>query len=481
MTVDMKRVVDIAEKVVKAVKANVYISSKFLHLAISSYKAVLVDDRIAETIAADGKNIYYNPFWIIDKYHKSVSFLNRTFVHIIFHGVFKHFLKASTKLNKLAWDVSCDICVEKIVDDLKMSDFSVSNQSERFVVYEDFLTKIPILSAEHIYSILINYDEQELVRLKQLFIKDDHSLWYYSSPKETVVRDSSDESEDSKPDSSESKSTSSNKDESNDQANTSSNSNFQINSNSRLDEFWSNVGSVLLTEMELFGLGSGIGKEVGDLLRMLKIELHEKYDLKSFLRKFMSYKEVMKEDMDQFDYIYYSLGFKLFKNMPLIEYLEYKEEKVIDKLVIAIDTSGSTMGEPVKRFLEIAYVIVQEHSYKGNRMELHIIQADATVQDHVIIKDQGDFKKYMDNFALKGGGGTDFRPVFTYVDKKIENNELAGLRGLLYFSDGYGTYPKSRPKYETAFLYYDNFYTDIDVPEWIIKIVIGDEELYEHS
>ena len=78
----------------------------------------------------------------------------------------------------------------------------------------------------------------------------------------------------------------------------------------------------------------------------------EKYDYSAFLRKFSVMGEVMKVNDDEFDYIFYSYGLKLFDNMPLIEPLEYKEAKRIKEFVIAIDTSGSVEGELVQLFLQ---------------------------------------------------------------------------------------------------------------------------------
>jgi predicted metal-dependent peptidase len=44
---------------------------------------------------------------------------------------------------------------------------------------------------------------------------------------------------------------------------------------------------------------------------------------------------------------------------------------------------------------------------------------------------------------VTGGGGTDFRPVFRYID---EHSELDPSL-LIFFTDGYGTYPERPPAY----------------------------------
>ena len=59
----------------------------------------------------------------------------------------------------------------------------------------------------------------------------------------------------------------------------------------------------------------------------------------------------------------------------------------------------------------------------------------------------------MNHFELRGGGGTDFRPAFEYVNQLCAEKKFSNLRGLLYFTDGMGTYPARRPAYDTAFLF----------------------------
>jgi predicted metal-dependent peptidase len=47
------------------------------------------------------------------------------------------------------------------------------------------------------------------------------------------------------------------------------------------------------------------------------------------------------------------------------------------------------------------------------------------------------------DFVIKGGGGTDYRPVFDYIEANLPMNTM-----LLYFTDGDGWFPKYPPSYE---------------------------------
>ena len=79
----------------------------------------------------------------------------------------------------------------------------------------------------------------------------------------------------------------------------------------------------------------------------------------------------------------------------------------------------------------------QEESF-FKKINLHIIQCDAEVQQDVKITTQAEFDEYIKTMQLHGFGGTDFRPAFRYVNSLIEEKKLKNMRGLLYFTDGKG-------------------------------------------
>ena len=80
--------------------------------------------------------------------------------------------------------------------------------------------------------------------------------------------------------------------------------------------------------------------------------------------------------------------------------------------------------------------------------------------------------------ALHGFGGTDFRPVFLLVDKLLEQKKFTNLKGLIYFTDGYGDFPERKPPYETAFVFVEEDETYVpQVPPWAIKLVLMEDEI----
>jgi predicted metal-dependent peptidase len=108
------------------------------------------------------------------------------------------------------------------------------------------------------------------------------------------------------------------------------------------------------------------------------------------------------------------------------------------RIVIAIDSSGSVDENLMGTFLaEVNSIMLSHPNY-----EIDIITADAQVRDH---------KTYLPGEALRyevsGGGGTDFRPVFDYIDRHIDYPAL-----LLYFTDGMGIYPEHEPHYDLLWI-----------------------------
>ena len=72
--------------------------------------------------------------------------------------------------------------------------------------------------------------------------------------------------------------------------------------------------------------------------------------------------------------------------------------------------------------------------------------------------------------------GTDFRPVFEYVEKLREERKLKNLKGLLYFTDGDGIYPEKATDYETAFVFYKEKSMHQKVPAWAVKLYLDAEK-----
>ncbi len=110
-----------------------------------------------------------------------------------------------------------------------------------------------------------------------------------------------------------------------------------------------------------------------------------------------------------------------------------------------------------------------------------MLQCDERVQRDTLIQSQEDFKALLSDFSIQGGGSTDFRPAFSYVEELRRQGEILNLGGLLYFTDGKGIYPEKKTDYKTAFLFLDDFEEE-KVPSWAMRLQLDSEEFlsYEH-
>jgi predicted metal-dependent peptidase len=99
------------------------------------------------------------------------------------------------------------------------------------------------------------------------------------------------------------------------------------------------------------------------------------------------------------------------------------------EVIVCIDTSGSIDQATLDAFGSEIKAVVQ-----STRPTLtHVIYCDAAV-NHVDAFGPNDDL----NFAMHGGGGTDFRPPFEYAAQ-----EQIQASCLIYLTDGYGPFPQT--------------------------------------
>lgn len=447
-----KRLIELGQKILSASRNELYLSMRFLDTALSGLKYEMNLSTLYT--GTDGIKILYNPRYLTDRYLSDRILVNRLYLHMILHCIFRHPFHKGQKDLEL-YNLACDIAVESIIDSLPIKALKLTVSDLRTEVYDRMRRKLKVLTAEGIYEKLKeeNLSVREMAKLQLEFTVCDHVFW-----------DNGDDKNEDNSDNSQNDESGENESDYNDERQT-------------LEEKWQDISEKTQTNLETFS--RDMGDMAGDILSYLKVENRERYDYKRFLERFVTINENMKVDDDSYDYIFYTYGLNMYGNMPLIEPLEYKEDKIITELVIAIDTSESCEGEVIKRFLEETYSVITNSESFSRRFNVHIIQCDADIQNDFKIQSKEDIDRFMESFEVKGMGGTDFRPVFEYVENLIKDGEFKNLKGLLYFTDGFGTYPKKMPQFDTAFIFFDDEYSDRMVPAWAMKVVLGKEELVE--
>lgn len=244
-------------------------------------------------------------------------------------------------------------------------------------------------------------------------------------------------------------------------------------------DFLSRIALTLSSLTGVSGTGSygngSKGNSSGELSEELAIRNTGTYDFTHFLKQFAKQGEEIKTDIESFDYIPYLYGLEHYGNIPLIEHLEYQEVNRLEELVIAIDTSGSCSLDTVRKFMEETYSILSNHENFFRKMNVYVIQCDSFIQDMAHITSEQDWQDYLKNLTIHGRGGTDFRPVFEYVEELRAKKELKDLKGLLYFTDGDGIYPEIPTDYKTAFVFYKEKEQHQKVPAWAACLTLDTE------
>lgn len=382
-----------------------------------SYKAAEDSD-----IATDGEVIYFSPLYLMKAYRDSPVTVRRGYLHMLLHCLYLHLFRGK-EYKKPIWDIACDIAVELVIESAGVKALKLP----RNVVREGCLHKIAdkSYSAQQIYYMLdggkFPYTMEEIGRA---FAFDCHNLWENDR---NPVR--------------------------------------QAQTRRKWEKILAYTGQNKNDRRKKAGTKRGDGEE------LLEVTSRGRFDYRKFLRKFAVPREEVELDMESFDYVFYNYGMEHYGNMPLVEPLEYKEVHKLEELVIGIDTSGSCSAETVQRFLEETYTILSERENFFRKMKVFLVQCDCMIQDVAVIHSEEEWKAYSSNVKIHGRGGTDFRPVFTFVEEQKQKKEIKNLKALIYFTDGDGIYPKMKPEYETAFVFLRESVKMELVPPWALRLI----------
>ena len=481
-----------------------------------SRNAVLVNLRFMDTafsllkvrpsshlnFATDGQTLHVNPDYVLKTYAEESNQIARDYLHAVLHCVFHHPFFDEAVVSDL-WDLACDIAVEATINDLDVAVTHTSRAELQRAYITRLKSEVGLLSAEKLYAYFRDSEmtSEQAEKQREIFYADDHQLWYdFSVPEKKKQDEGSDgksgtqrateqgkESRagtegDTKPkdpgyrEKSEQamKPTAKKKEPENiREARGPRYANSVALDRSR--DQWKNAAYQMGVELESFA--TMWGSEGSGLTMQLKAVNREKQDYSEFLRRFADHHEEIKVNDEEFDYIYYCYGLNLYENVPLIEPLEYVDEKRVRDFVIAIDTSASTKDDLVHKFITKTYNILHETESFSTKMNLFIIQCDAEIQEVARIRSRRDFDRYLETMEIKGLGGTDFRPVFEYVDQLIDQHEFENLGGLIYFTDGQGSYPAKKPDYDVAFVFVDDDFGEDLVPSWAMKVLLESEDI----
>lgn len=420
-----KRAEELARQVMQLARDNIVVNMRFLDAALSRLKAETRGG--LDGAASDGSGLYYEPFWLLKKYQEEPGYPVRLYLHVLLHNVFHHSYEYGEKEGEL-WNLAADAAAENVILEMNLPMGMMESDAEARNKLHYLKEDAGALTAEKIYRYLKNnpMSPAEKGQWNRLFCRDRHIYWKEQER-------------------------------------------FEIT-----QEQWKKISERIKADIKSFSKDKNSSES---LERNLAEATRDRYDYGDLLRRFTVMGEDMQVNDEEFDYIYYTYGLSEYGDMPLIEPLEYKDAKKVREFVIAIDTSASCRGEIVKEFVRKTYSILKGTEHFFQKINVHIIQCDSDVRSDTKISCQEDFDAFLKEGKLKGFGSTDFRPVFAYVDKLRAEGEFENLKGLIYFTDGYGVYPPQMPDYDTVFVFLDDNHERPEVPAWAIPVVLDEEEI----
>ena len=434
-------------------------------------------------------------------------------LHVTLHCVFQH-LFVGRKVNADLWDLACDVAVESIINELNIKALYCERYEKQGWLTEKLRESLPRLTAERIYRWLLDQalPPQEVERIRGYFYADDHKIWHNTpvraqqqgggdqrdnrsdsdgdtrqdedAAQGPVETDNQDDEAQESPDALGGHDTGERKQKREDDGTGRAGQREELFGDKHAltpqetRQMWRDISERI--QVDLDTSSSSWGEQAGGLVASLREVNRERVNYAAFLRRFAVLGENIQVNDDEFDTIFYTYGMKLNGNMPLIEPLEYKEVKKVREFVIALDTSESVAGDLVQGFVTKTWNILKQTENFFTRVNVHILQCGARVEEDAKITSQDEFDTYMRRMVLRGFGGTDFRPVFEHVDRLLARHEFSNLRGLIYFTDGYGTFPAMPPQYDTAFVFVEQHNRDIpELPVWATRILMTKDEIDE--
>lgn len=415
----------LAARVIKLARDSIMMHLRFFDTAMAQLTAV--PGKVSDCIACDGRYLYYDPVYVLRKYQEEPGSIAHMYLHVLLHCIFYHSFLYD-KVEQEYWDMAADMAVENTILEIAFPDIMLKQDEEARRKLHFMRIDAGGLTAEKIYRYFKRNGMGPMERreLTALFCKDAHIYW---KPREEMTV---------------------------------------------TQEQWKKISERVKTDLKTFSQDKSRSES---LEKNLAEATREKYDYAELLRRFTVMGEDIRVNEDEFDYIYYTYGLSTYGNLPLVEPLEYKEEHKVKEFVIALDTSASCRGGIVRGFLRKTYSILKGTENFFHKVNVHILQCDNEIKSDTKITSEADFDAFMKEGKLHGFGATDFRPVFSYVEQLREAGGFENLKGLIYFTDGYGIYPERMPDYEVIFAFLEEDDNRMEPPSWAIPVILYDEML----
>jgi predicted metal-dependent peptidase len=390
-----------------AARTRLILDKPFLGALVMHLPLKAADPKWCETTATDARHFYYNPAYIGRLTLEQTQFV---LAHEAMHCALSHFARRNHR-QKHRWDVACDYAVNMILDD------------ERMHGPEDALMNAAYrgLTAEEIYP-LLHEDPPEKTQDMHLF---DNESAEGGGESESMEQDTGQGQGDGE------------REDRNEggggrpQEGQGTQGAGEVQETpppppldmDKLDEQWkSRLAAAAQAARQA-------GKLSQSLMRLVDNLLAPQLPWRALLARYM-----MNAARDDYSFQRTSRRDTGAALMPRL----YSQSV---NVVVALDTSGSIKDEELKEFLS------EVDALKGQvRAEVTLHACD----DALCPNGPWRFAQWEPVTlpeGVSGKGGTDFRPVFEWIDRERLNPDL-----LIYFTDAQGRFPEREPPYPVVWL-----------------------------
>ena len=378
-----------------AARTRLILDKPFLGALVLRMPLAKADPAWCKTAATDAKKIYYNYEYINELHTSETQFV---LAKQALHCALSHFARRSHRI-KHRWELACDYAVNPL---LVEEGFTAPPGT---LIEESFAG----MTAEEIYRCLQDKDDDD----------DDQS--------------DDDSQENDQPNKSPARGSGKNTQQPNSQG-AGGNANEEIQGAPKPKPLTQQEQDNLTVQWQQRLAGAAqqaqqAGKLSASMARMVEFMLQPKLPWRALLAKYM-----VANARDDYNYSRPSAR----RGDPSI-FPSLRSSQV--NIVVALDVSGSIGDEEMREFLS------EIDAIKGQlRARISLLACDAELAPGSpwIFESWEEFKLPK---TFSGGGGTDFRPVFNWVEQLDQMPEL-----LVYFSDCIGKFPEYQPNYSVIWL-----------------------------
>ena len=273
-------------RILDASRTELFLSMRFLGPALDGLSFVM--DVSTRSVGTDGVSLRYHPEHLFRVWMAHPYRVNRAYVHMLLHCLFRHMYHAKEYEDPGLWNLCCDIAAESVLDSMDSDAVRVCPSDLRESWYEKLSKEVSVLTAEKLYAWFCEqkrdyYTEEQL---RREFSVDDHSFWERLDDEEEKPQENPD------------------------------------GPAANPEDDWNDKAKRLKEDLE--SAGTEAADEYGSLSRLLRVVYRKRTDYRKWLKRFSVLREETKIDPDSFDYHFYYYGLSLYGNMPLIE-LELRE------------------------------------------------------------------------------------------------------------------------------------------------------------